>query len=198
MRRHWLPRTLLYLALVQGTLAAAATVRWSPLAFPNPGADRDTCRSSSARICDPDKILNDTSAVANFISKFEDAHKISCHNNNKSTNPQQNASEIQLAVAIVNRMDLSGFANRQDTEDLAAEAFGTHLHNHWGVGLDSSCGGTGILVFLAIHDRAIYISVGEGVKSVLTDYRLNQVIAKMKPLLKSENYSGALQSALDN
>jgi uncharacterized membrane protein YgcG len=95
-------------------------------------------------------------------------------------------------------MDLSAFVNRQDTEALAAEAFGTHLHNHWGVGLDSSCGGTGILIFLAIHDRAIYISVGEGVKSVLTDYRLNQVIAKMKPLLRSEHYSRALQSALDN
>jgi hypothetical protein len=103
MRRHWLPRTLLYLALVQGTLAAAATVRWSPLAFPHPEADRDTCRSSSARICDPDEILNDTSAVADYISKFEDAHKIACHNN-KSTNPQQNASEIQLAVAILNRV----------------------------------------------------------------------------------------------
>lgn len=105
MRRHLLQRTLLFLALVQGSLAAATTVRWSPLAFPNPEADHDACRSSSARICDPDGILNDTSAVANFISKFENVHKIACNNkNDQSTNPQQNASEIQLAIALVNRV----------------------------------------------------------------------------------------------
>jgi hypothetical protein len=102
MRRHLLQRTILFLALAQGTLAAA-TVRWSPLAFPNPEADHDACRSSSARICDPDEILHDTSAVANFISKFEDVHKIAC-NNKQSTNPEQNANEIQLAIALVNRV----------------------------------------------------------------------------------------------
>jgi uncharacterized membrane protein YgcG len=97
-------------------------------------------------------------------------------------------------------MDLSRFYHykRHKREDPAARAFGTHLHNHWGVGLDSSCGGTGILIFLSIHDRAIYISVGEGVKSVLTDHRLNQVIRAMKPFLRNGNYSEALQTALDN
>jgi hypothetical protein len=71
--------------------------------FPNPEANLDTCRSSSTRICDPDGILGDVSAVANSISKFEDTHKIVC--NNQSTNaPEQNASEIQIAVAIVNRV----------------------------------------------------------------------------------------------
>lgn len=95
-------------------------------------------------------------------------------------------------------MDLSGFDNRQDREERAAQAFGTHLHDQWGVGMDSPCGGTGILIFLAIHDRAIYISRGDAVKSVLTNHRLDRVISQMKPLLRNENYSLALQTALDN
>jgi uncharacterized membrane protein YgcG len=95
-------------------------------------------------------------------------------------------------------MDLSGLDSRQDRETLAAQVFGMHLHDRWGVGVDSPCGGTGILIFLAIDDRAIYISRGGAMKSVLTNHRLDRVISQVKPLLRTENYSAALQTALDN
>lgn len=104
MRRQSLLHTLLYLFLLQGTLAS---VLWSPQMYPNPEENHATCRSSG-RICDPDKILNDeeTNAVAISISIFEDAHKIVCKD--QSTNPaqngQQDAIQIQLAVALVNRV----------------------------------------------------------------------------------------------
>ena len=85
-----------------------------------------------------------------------------------------------------------------DTEERAAASFGMHLHNKWGVGLETPCGGTGILMFLSIQDRAIYISTGSAVKPMLTDSRLDRVINLMKPYLREENYIDALQTAIEN
>jgi uncharacterized membrane protein YgcG len=88
-------------------------------------------------------------------------------------------------------------ANREDV-DAAAEVFARHIHDDWGVGLQTtpSCGGTGVLIFLAIDDRAVYISRGSAVESVLSNRRLDKTIQAMKPDLLERNYGQALLLAI--
>lgn len=56
----------------------------------------------------------------------------------------------------------------------------------------------GVLIVLAVNDRKIRIQTGKDVEGDLTDLQANDIIQKMKPLLKSKNYVGALGLAVDN
>ena len=78
----------------------------------------------------------------------------------------------------------------------ASENFARTLHNTWGVGLQSDCGGSGILLFLSKMDRSIYVSRGKAVESVLTNGRITQIVDNMKPLLQQEQYAAAILRAL--
>lgn len=190
-------RRSILLTLFQSLLLArgAAVTRWSPRGFPNPAMDSRQCKSQgSTRICDPDGVLgeDDKSVLIDAIETFEDTHTIPC----SSVKTDEGGFDIQLAVALVNKMDLREYRNFEDKEKHAAEEFAITLHNTWGVGSDSPCGGTGILVFLSMHDRAIYISTGDALKPVLTDHRLDKVMTEMKPLLRQVKYGDALQTAV--
>jgi uncharacterized membrane protein YgcG len=94
-------------------------------------------------------------------------------------------------------MDLVPFGSFRDEEAQAAESFATYLHDDWGVGKDTACGGTGVLFFLSIRDRAMFISCGKAVKSVLTDRRLDHILDKVKPFLRSGDYSGGILKVLE-
>lgn len=178
---------LLLLLLAQGAFAAS---RWLPRLFPSPLANPDQC-GSDTRLCDPDGILtaDDKNALLDAIAVFEDTHSVSCTTTHEKY-------DIQLAVALVNRMDLYEYREYEDMEKLAAQDFAIHVHNAWGVGVDSPCGGTGVLLFLSLYDRAIYISTGNAVKPLLTDHRLDKVMNDMKPLLRQVKYGDALQTAV--
>jgi uncharacterized membrane protein YgcG len=93
-------------------------------------------------------------------------------------------------------MDLTPFGPREDRHDKGAQEFAQFLHNDWGVGIDTPCGGTGILIFLSDKDRTIYISRGKALESVLTDRRLDQTIRHMKPLLQQRLYGDAITNAI--
>lgn len=178
MKRSSLLCTLV-LVLAQGAFAA---VHWSPNAFP---------QACEGRVCDPDGILktDDKNALVDAIAVFEDTHAVPCTS-------KEDAFDIQLAVALVNKMDLYDYRRYEDKEKHAAKDFALHLHNTWGVGVETPCGGTGILVFLSMYDRAIYISTGDAMKTVLTDHRLDKVMREMKPLLRQVKYGDALQTAV--
>ena len=184
------------LLLVQGAMGTI----WVPGAFPNPEANAKPCRiQGSSRICDPDGILkpDEKKALADSITVFEETHSVSC-GSVKTNHPEDNELfGIQVGVALVHKMDLYDYRNYEDKENRAAQDFAMHLHNTWGVGEDSPCGGTGILLFLSMDDRAIYISTGNAVKPLLTDYRLDQVMSEMKPLLRQVKYYEALQTAIN-
>ena len=93
------------------------------------------------------------------------------------------------------QIDLTPFASVQSEEDdlqvsVAAESFAQTLHTQWGVGhqVEALGGGTGILVFLSLSDRAIYISCGGALDSLLTPERLSQVIEDhFKPHLRNHH-----------
>lgn len=80
--------------------------------------------------------------------------------------------------------DLAGLA-RQNAE---------RIHNEWGVGYATpDCGGTGVLIFVALGDHQIYISRGKAVRHVLNDNRLQYIIDRMKPDLRDHRYGPALE-----
>jgi len=105
--------------------------------------------------------------------------------------------EIQMGVALVQKMDLVPFGDIGDVEERAAEVFARYVHDQWGVGMETdSCGGAGILLFLSIQDRAVYISRGSALEAYLTDIRLDAIIANMREYLRAEQYDQAIIHAL--
>jgi uncharacterized membrane protein YgcG len=73
-----------------------------------------------------------------------------------------------------------------------AETFARSIHDKWGVGHESPCGGTGAVVFLAIDDRAMFISRGGALEPYLTDARLDAILRDMRPMLRRHEYGGAV------
>jgi len=122
-------------------------------------------------------------------------------------------SSIQIAVAIVETM---GPLNKEticnndmDIEEIAGQ-FATSLHNKWGIGEDitlvdkedrteiKSGGGTGVLVFLSILDRVVFISVGGALDRVLTNGRIDRIIKNtMRTELQKANYELGLTKGID-
>jgi hypothetical protein len=79
----------------------------------------------------------------------------------------------------------------------AARQQATDIHNDWGVGYQTPCGGSGILIFLALRDHQIFFSRGAAMRHVLNDKRLSYIIEKMKPDLRDGRYEEALRVAIE-
>ena len=167
---------------------------WTRSTFPNPEIDPEACRSSYSRICDPDGIFGtkDKVNLGDRIQNFELMNSLpSCKQNANGDEKQP----LQLAVAIVRKMDLSN--NWASGKDEAARAMAMGIHDDWGVGTDAACGGTGILIFLSVDDREIFISTGSAVQKILTDGRLDNVISQMGNLLRRKEYGDAVLRGID-
>ncbi len=144
-----------------------------------------------------------------------------CRNENAMDNKKEEEIEniddddfpVQIVVAIVEQLDLETETNldedNMNAEELAKQ-FVMELHNSWGIGREITSdngegstkhlhiGGTGVLVFLGIRDRILYISVGGALKHILTPGQLNRVIAEiMGPDLKRANYGLGLTKGID-
>lgn len=90
-----------------------------------------------------------------------------------------------LSIITTNKIDLSSKEYIGMTVDEATENFSIDLHNKWGIGASvegeggeqctSSSEGmsTGILIFISVLDRSIYISRGSALKKILTDSKLS-------------------------
>lgn len=167
---------------------------WTRATFPNPEQDPEACKSSYSRICDPDGLLGtkDKVNLNDKINSFEVMNSLPC---SQTGSKDEVDSPIQLAVALVRKMDLSNYWGLRG-KDAAARDMAMGIHDDWGVG-STSCGGTGILMFLSIEDRVIYISTGAAVQKVLTDGRLDNVIARMGAVLRRKDYGDALLQGID-
>lgn len=166
---------------------------WTRATFPNPEQDPEACRSSYSRICDPDGLLGtkDKVNLNDRIQTFEVMNSLSC---SQKGSKDAVKAPLQLAVAIVRKMDLRDYW--ASGKDEAARDMAMGIHDDWGVG-SAACGGTGILVFLSIEDRVIFISTGAAVQKVLTDGRLDNVIAQMGDILRRKDYGEALLRGID-
>eukprot|EP00979_Chaetoceros_neogracilis_P018152 scaffold10555_cov228-Chaetoceros_neogracile.AAC.4 len=155
----------------------------------------------SVRICNPDFIINgleecdtsgqdDLSSIVTALSELETMHLLKCDNDLIST-------EIQMAVVIVNNIDMNG-NNQYNDEDYKlseAKSLTVSLHDTWGVG-NTQCNGSGIVLLLSIEDRIAYISISPGLTDILTSTRIDHIIDDMKPFLKDEEYTKAIVHAI--
>jgi TPM domain len=126
---------------------------------------------------------------------------------------------IELAVATVRKMNLpailrqsTNYYSYEDEDDMvndAAQIFAQDLHDTWWSSNSTAIGGGdgtrhtndpdfGILLFLSVQDRVCFISTGSGVSSILPWWRLDHIVASMKPDLRRRDYGIALLRAIDD
>jgi uncharacterized membrane protein YgcG len=186
--KHAVAFALLSIPLLLMPRAARATP-WTPADLPSPQHDPlGMCGHDGRRsaVCDPDGLLPDDAVkiidgLVNFIA--EGSHgfaKMTCAGH---------PTGYQVAVAVLQKM-----ADDRRSLDARAKNFATKLHDGWGVG-DAECQ-NGVLLLVAIDDRRMYISTGKGVKSVLTDAGVQQVLGNMKAALRGGRVDVAIEAGV--
>lgn len=88
-------------------------------------------------------------------------------------------AHAQIAVVTINSLDGS------DIESYAAE-----LYKKWGIGEKST--NRGALILLAVQDHRYRIEVGYGLEPILPDGKVGGFGREAVPLLKQNDYAGAL------
>uniref|UniRef100_A0A7S2K0W5 RING-type domain-containing protein n=2 Tax=Leptocylindrus danicus TaxID=163516 RepID=A0A7S2K0W5_9STRA len=173
--------------------------------IPNPKLERDICHAGEQGIiCDPHNILVDTANIkADEIDSFESmVYGALSDVELKSCESGENPVNVEVGIALVRRMDMSRYLrdpkyedeDEESIADIAAQQFATETHDSWGIG-HAECH-TGIMLFISVDDRAIYISTGAGLKRLLTHSRLGKVMEGMKRYLRQGNYAMAIRNAL--
>ncbi len=202
---HLFMGTILYFAVLPESFAETTTANAATdnletrRAWDTASLLRACTDVSSYRICDPNYFVtpSDTkdqekelqfSAITTALHKLESNHTLNCNNDQTST-------EIQMAVVIVNSIKSDRFLTGSESKMNQAETIARTLHNTWGVG-NIQCDGSGIVLFLSIQDRVVYISRGKGLKDVLSPTRIDHIIEKMKPFLREQQYSEATVNAI--
>eukprot|EP00977_Amphora_coffeiformis_P010530 scaffold2479_cov151-Amphora_coffeaeformis.AAC.2 len=135
--------------------------------------------------------------------------------------PEPWTPTVDLAVALVRKMNLPAVLREgsyfayEDEDDMvndAAQIFARTLHDAWWKNPDecsnvstdinnvnpADChhGDNGILIFLSIQDRVCFISTGSEVSAILPWWRLDHIVASMKPDLRRRAYGDAILQAI--
>jgi len=128
---------------------------------------------SKSRICDSNLILSsqDKDIIEGLINDITTA---------------------EIAVVVILKMSSTYIGH--DSPDEAARRFALQVHNQWGVG-DSELE-NGIVLFLSIDDRSMYISVGAGISKKMPKNVIQIVISHMRPSLRAGMYGDAIQRAV--
>lgn len=184
-------RTVTWMTLA--TLALSGQT-WRPEDLPSPQNDRaGVCGRPGVKssVCDPDGFLgererNELDGLINMIAEGTGGYEVAqCGDH---------VTGYQIAVLIIERMT-GGYEFRHSTSERAA-LFAREIHTSWGVG-DAACE-NGVVVFVAVDDRRVFISTGAGTKQVLTDKRTQQLTDAMRGPLRAGNYGVALSRAVDH
>ena len=106
--------------------------------------------------------------------------------------------KAQTGVLIVDKMDET-FVNsvsktRSGLYD-ASKAMASAAHNKWGVGEKGA--DNGIVIFLSIKDRSIFINTGKGVLHIIPDSKVTKLLADARPDLREAKYGKAIIDILD-
>merc|ERR1719492_724861 len=94
-----------------------------------------------------------------------------------------------MAVVIVGRIVVGG-----DTTETAT--FARSVMDSWGVG-KPACN-NGILLTMAIQDRQMFIATGRGAKEHIADAELQEVVGRLKPLMRQADYAGAAEQCISD
>lgn len=96
------------------------------------------------------------------------------------------ASSAELVAVVVDKVDSS----------LTPEEFATRLFEKWGIGKSDK--DNGVLLLVAVDDRAAVIRTGYGVEGVLPDALAGRIIRNdMFPLMRKEDYAGGTEAGID-
>lgn len=117
----------------------------------------------------------------------------------------QNPVPVQIVVALVERMVTTTTTTNSDghndqepitNEDTMAEHMARAFHDAWGVGQVTESGGTGILIFVSIYDRVVYISRGGALDRILTPGRLDTILYHSRSTMRQAKYAEALMDII--
>ncbi|ETN98877.1 hypothetical protein RFI_38609, partial [Reticulomyxa filosa] len=106
---------------------------------------------------------------------------------------------LEVGIAIISKFRNYDFeAPYTSSKDFPAltEHYCKHIHTQWGVG-DATCN-NGLMVFISIQDRHLYISTGKGIKHIITDHFIEKWLIPntMAPWMKQQRYDQALLEML--
>ncbi|KAL4451793.1 hypothetical protein ABPG75_007455 [Micractinium tetrahymenae] len=173
-------------ALLLLAVGLAAAAPWTVDSFPSI-SDTASCGRPGVpktAVCDPDDLLSAKSkdyvdGVISAIAAGEAPYKLGpC---------ADKQAGYQVAVAVMRSMAVPAGS----TPAQAAPAFAKQLHTRWGVG-DAACH-NGVLLLLSVEDRQVYINTGAGASAALPDDRIQDIIRDMRPALKGQDYSAAVE-----
>jgi uncharacterized membrane protein YgcG len=157
--------------------------------------------------------VNRLGQIATTSTREERNRNVTEDSKQRNTDVDNSEFPIQIAVALVEQMDfVNNDAYRENEVDMEeiARQFAMSLHNKWGIGQEmlaideedstesNISGGTGVLLFLSVRDRVVFISVGGALKQVLTSGRIKRIIHKhMTAELKRANFELGLTRGID-
>eukprot|EP01090_Pellita_catalonica_P014681 TRINITY_DN3800_c0_g1_i1.p1 TRINITY_DN3800_c0_g1~~TRINITY_DN3800_c0_g1_i1.p1 ORF type:complete len:438 (-),score=41.03 TRINITY_DN3800_c0_g1_i1:16-1329(-) len=148
----------------------------------DPTVEFEKCgRPHPSWLCDPENLVNEKDAL-----KIEEMLTFIGQN----TSAPCNDKGYQVGVAIVNHMRKYNYG----TSLREATRMAKDLHDEWGVGYDDCQ--SGVMIFLAVGDRHMYISTGAETKRHISDSQLDAIIERMKPNLKEKRYGAAILACL--
>src|SRR5277367_2733052 len=85
------------------------------------------------------------------------------------------------------------------TEDEPIEQYAVDLYQAWGLGKKGIKEGSdrGVLILFAVKDRKRFISTGYGLESILPDATVSSIGRQMVPMLRNNDFDGAMMLAVD-
>jgi len=157
--------------------------------IPNPWEDpQGCCIKKPNSICDPSCLLtsdgheNDMKLLEEKIDHIYKKILIHC---------DDLKGGVQVSVVVISAMNVNKNENLEDV----AKRYAKDLHHKWGVG-NKTCN-SGIVMFLSIDDRKIFISTGSGARKFIHDDKIKSVTGIMKEKLRSKEYIGAILDGLE-
>jgi uncharacterized membrane protein YgcG len=99
--------------------------------------------------------------------------------------------------AVLQQGSYYTYEDEDDMVNDAAQIFARYLHDAWWK-QQGATGDYGILIFLSIQDRVCFISTGSAISTILPWWRLEHIVAAMKPDLRHRDYGHALLVAIDD
>jgi uncharacterized protein len=88
-------------------------------------------------------------------------------------------AHAQIAVATINSLD-----------DADVVSYTVDLYQKWGIGAKGK--DRGVLILVAVQDHKYWTTVGYGLESILPDGKVGGFGREAVPLLKQDNYNGAV------
>jgi uncharacterized protein len=125
---------------------------------------------------DPVSQLHPTDYVNDFAHVLDPATTAQLDNICQQLEQKAHA---QVTVVTVNSLDGSDI-----------ESYAVALYKQWGIG--SKATDHGVLILLAVQDRKYRIEVGYGLEPILTDGKVGGIGREAVPLLRQNDYGGAV------